>query len=226
MMQQTTTSMGINRNWIIAGISLIYFWYMYIKIFRSDEGYTSTGIDTSPKNILVAGSDGNATTIKFSDLYIPSKTIIMWWDNEIPPGWAECNGENGTPDLRERFPIALDWAKDARASSVGTIGGTDQVILETKHLPSHSHTGTTDPAEWGATSKEASWGKATFPNSAGSHTHTFTVGYAGGTETTCSNDADCTRVNSAYRCSLETKTCIRPHNNIPPYYVLKFIMKL
>jgi len=29
----------------------------------------------------------------------------MWYGNlnNIPTGWALCNGENGTPDLRDRF---------------------------------------------------------------------------------------------------------------------------
>jgi microcystin-dependent protein len=200
---------------------------MWFNVFSSDqEGFNNSSIDTTPRRILFGDADGNVASRLFSDMYIPSKTVVMWFSNDIPPGWAECNGENGTPDLRERFPIALDLAKDAKASNVGATGGTAQVMLETKHLPSHAHSGTTDSAEWGATSKEASWGEATFPASSGSHTHTFTIENAGGTNTSCNSDADCTRVNTAYRCSSETKTCMRPHNNIPPYYVLKFIMKL
>lgn len=34
------------------------------------------------------------------------KGMILMWSgqiNEIPTGWALCNGENGTPDLRDRF---------------------------------------------------------------------------------------------------------------------------
>jgi len=32
--------------------------------------------------------------------------FIAWWYgalNNIPVGWALCNGENGTPDLRDKF---------------------------------------------------------------------------------------------------------------------------
>jgi Concanavalin A-like lectin/glucanases superfamily len=36
--------------------------------------------------------------------------IVMWSGkiNEIPSGWALCNGQNGTPDLRSRFIMGTD----------------------------------------------------------------------------------------------------------------------
>src|SRR5690606_19276216 len=48
---------------------------------------------------------------------VPAGTIVMWHGNNIPAGWAECNGTNGTPDLRGRFIVAAGQA------SVTTVPG-------------------------------------------------------------------------------------------------------
>ena len=33
--------------------------------------------------------------------------ILPFFGNNIPSGWAECNGSNGTPDLRDRFIMGI-----------------------------------------------------------------------------------------------------------------------
>jgi len=52
----------------------------------------------------------------------------------IPDGWALCDGNNGTPDLRDRFIVA-----SGGQYTLGATGGTDSVTLATTNLPSHSH---------------------------------------------------------------------------------------
>lgn len=41
---------------------------------------------------------------------VPKGAIVMWaGDPAHPPeGWAVCNGYNGTPDMRARFPVGVD----------------------------------------------------------------------------------------------------------------------
>lgn len=41
---------------------------------------------------------------------VPTGVIIMWSgdENNIPEGYAICNGDNGTPDLRSRFIVGKD----------------------------------------------------------------------------------------------------------------------
>ena len=58
---------------------------------------------------------------------IPCGSIIMWTGDidNVPTGWALCDGTGGTPDLNDRFPRGT-----TNAASVGTTGGSD----------SHSHT--------------------------------------------------------------------------------------
>lgn len=64
---------------------------------------------------------------------IPKGGIIMWSGavNQIPDGWALCNGTNGTPDLRDRFIVG--------AGSGYIVGSKSSDVTGTINL-SHSHT--------------------------------------------------------------------------------------
>jgi microcystin-dependent protein len=62
----------------------------------------------------------------------------MWTrTDEIPEGWVECDGTNGTPDLRGYI---LSGKTDTGIfSTLNSNVGNNTTILETKHLPQHSH---------------------------------------------------------------------------------------
>ncbi len=62
---------------------------------------------------------------------IPSGGIIIWSgaSNAIPSGWYLCNGQNSTPDLRNRFIVGA-----GSGYSVGNTGGSADATLV-----SHSH---------------------------------------------------------------------------------------
>lgn len=53
-------------------------------------------------------------------------------------GWALCNGQNGTADLRERFLVGMNPAANDY-SEPGKTGGAAQVQLSTEQLPTHTH---------------------------------------------------------------------------------------
>lgn len=67
---------------------------------------------------------------------VPIGGIILWSGarNAIPTGWALCNGQNGTPDLRDRFIIGAGLAY-----TVGATGGEETVTLTGKQMPAHTH---------------------------------------------------------------------------------------
>ena len=67
---------------------------------------------------------------------IPSGIITMWsgLSTAIPTGWVLCDGNNGTPDLRNRFIVGA-----GSEYVVGSVGGEATHILTTDQLPSHSH---------------------------------------------------------------------------------------
>ena len=67
---------------------------------------------------------------------IPHGLIAMWSGvfDEIPSGWALCDGNNGTPDLRDRFIVGA-----GAKYSVGDVGGSDSVTLTANQMPRHNH---------------------------------------------------------------------------------------
>src|SRR5690606_24439652 len=88
---------------------------------------------------------------------VSMKGVIVMWSgsaDNIPEGWALCDGTDGTPDLRDRFIVGAGGEY-----AVGATGGAKEVTLTTAQMPKHSHTGST--------------------NSAGAHTHTGTTNTAG-----------------------------------------------
>ncbi|MBL8002404.1 MAG: hypothetical protein JNL05_10620 [Flavobacteriales bacterium] len=64
-------------------------------------------------------------------------------------GWAVCNGQNGTPDMRGMVPVGATNVPDAGAGALyagvanltnpGDKGGADQVVLDEDQLPAHTH---------------------------------------------------------------------------------------
>jgi len=60
-----------------------------------------TTASTADLNTITGLSTPNGAAL------IPPGGIIMWSGGiaSIPAGWALCNGQNGTPDLRDRFVV-------------------------------------------------------------------------------------------------------------------------
>ena len=67
---------------------------------------------------------------------IPAGVIVMWSGTAIaiPSGWALCNGQNGTPDLRDRFVVGA-----GSSYAVGAKGGEASHTLTVEEMPRHSH---------------------------------------------------------------------------------------
>ena len=67
---------------------------------------------------------------------VPQGTIIPWYGNlnNIPDGFALCNGQNGTPDLRDKFLVGA-----GSGYNLGNTGGTNTVTLTVAQMPSHNH---------------------------------------------------------------------------------------
>lgn len=67
---------------------------------------------------------------------LPPGGVIMWSGaaDKIPTGWALCNGQSGTPDLRDRFIVGAGGEY-----AVGATGGEKLHLLTVAEMPSHSH---------------------------------------------------------------------------------------
>ena len=58
---------------------------------------------------------------------------MMYNGSTAPSGWAICNGQNGTPDLRNRFIVGTG------AYNLGNTGGANSVTLTATQMPNHAH---------------------------------------------------------------------------------------
>lgn len=140
---------------------------------------------------------------------IPSGCIILWSgaSGSIPATYYLCDGNNGTPDLRNRFIVGA-----GDSYSVNQTGGSADAIVV-----SHTHTATsvvTDPG----------------------HTHTYDAGNTeGSTNQFDANPAGTIDVYEYTTNSATTGITVATTNastgtsgtnaNLPPYYALCYIMK-
>ena len=64
----------------------------------------------------------------------PSGLIMIWSGAivDIPPGWVLCDGNNGTPDLRDRFLVG--------AGSTYAVGASGGNLTHTHSFTSDGHT--------------------------------------------------------------------------------------
>ncbi|HAH20142.1 MAG TPA: hypothetical protein DCL49_04465 [Candidatus Omnitrophica bacterium] len=155
---------------------------------------------------------------------IPAGVILMWSGTivSIPSGWVLCDGNNGTPDLRDKFIVGA--RQDSGGQAMTNISGSltksgGSALISIANLPSHSH---------GLFSAST--------NSAGAHSHiievwegglasppttlisaisyanynTRTTSAAGAHSHTLSGNTDSTGSSAVYT---------------QPYYTLAFIMK-
>ena len=201
-----------------------------------DLGNNRIRLIPAPTHVSEAGTPVNKALLQhMEDHLVPPGAILMWSGaiNDIPVGWALCDGSNGTPDLRDRFIVGAGGSYN-----VGNTGGASSVTLNTSQIPPHSHSGST--------------------SSAGSHTHSaspyvinskFRKFMASETELTKLFNPDFgamdglsfyephstigdLQINMAsagshsHSVSIESAGGGQSHENRPPYYALCFIMKL
>ena len=135
---------------------------------------------------------------------IPIGVINMWSGaiNEIPIGWALCDGTNGTPNLKGRFIVGYD-SGDSDYNQIGKADGAKTVTLTEAQIPSHTHDlddydadgpGTLDANGYYLQGK----GKFYYANPAGG--------------------------NLKGKNHVKSKGGGQSHENRPPYYTLAYIM--
>lgn len=120
------------------------------------------------------GSQPQAFVPHASERAMPAGTIVMWSGRveDIPTGWALCDGTKGTPNLLDRFVMSIPSSN----ATPGTYGGSHEVTLTTQHLPAHTHAATSASAgthNHVATSADAGAHNHSGTTSTnGEHTHT------------------------------------------------------
>ena len=149
-----------------------------------------------------------------SQASIPSGLIAIWSGavGSVPSGWYLCNGQNGTPDLRDSFILGA-----GNTYAVGATGGSKDSIVV-----SHTHTATststvTDPGH--AHSSGNGYNFATYGGGGGVGTSGSSLGTISTTSTASTGITVATSTTNA------TTGVSGTNANMPPYYALAYIMK-
>ena len=176
---------------------------------------------------------------------LPIGLIIMFKGdfNNLPRDWAFCDGNNGTPNLRNRFILGTNTITDNRAGGQkeSTLSKHTHTVSKTNDVDGHTHN--VDYAlKWGSnesgdhhhgaskagderihlatvgyTDQWFNWGSDHFITSKnGAHNHDVTIP---------KTDSDDTAAHT-HVVSISESTGGKDDGNLPPYYSLAYIMKV
>jgi hypothetical protein len=223
---------AVNRNKIAANEVMFANIQQIGGITNSVMGYTTANTNVQALKIvgdMIANSTITSDKLAAGVGQMPSGGIIMWSGatNNIPAGWALCNGSNGTPNLMDRFIIGAgsSYATGATGGSAShshtaTGGAVQNHTLNISQIPAHAH-GISDPGHTHGVAGYAGIGGGNRINSA--------VICCGASDRTTSSTTGIS-VNNAGGTQAHTHGFTQPTissiTTIPPYYALAFIMKL
>lgn len=186
----------------------------------------------APNNGDVLAWNGTTSTWEPTNA-MPCGSIVMWTGASVPSGWALCDGSSSTPDLRGQFLMGATVIGD-----VGNTGGS----------PSHSHTVDSHTHSIPALLGSGSNGTASFTGTTGSNTTGITASVqSGGTEIQSGSgyssavditdnghdhslNINITDVDVSITTSADNTGSASPgtdsQSNLPPYYVVAYIMRV
>ena len=165
--------------------------------------------------ILPAISGANLTGI---EAFVQGM-IILWYGNtgNVPNGFALCDGNNGTPDLRNRFVVG---AGDTYNPD-NTGGSKDAVVVQHNHgASSSSSSSVSDPGHFHTTENYVARSNYAEPRN-------FGVGTDGNLNSTGNTNSKTTgiTVSTSTTTNINDEGVSGTDKNLPPYYALCYIMK-
>jgi len=192
-------------------IAICLFIIIIIIVLFSDNDYEHMDTLGSDNRIVVNDASGNLDSIDANKILVPKGLIAMWSGDTVPSGWNLCDGNAGKdvnglriPDLRGRFVVMVNLQANPSPNK-----DSANAVLNTYSMGSiggeQLHTLTENEML---------------------HKHDTNV-----TRLCRSSGGSCDIVGGADATkltSLDPKIDIppTPHNNLPPYYALAFIIKV
>ena len=166
------------------------------------------------------------TTGKLPQSIIPTtltKGMIMMWygaSNNVPNGWAICDGKNGTPNLTDRFIVGA-----GNSYSLGALGGINTVTLDANQMPSHTHV-ISGNGSGDVIGSFRTW--KCDPQTTGCFSQTDVGEICNSKDSGPDNGwrVDLKASNLATNMKVANSGGNQAHENRPPYYALFYIMKL
>lgn len=155
----------------------------------------------------------------------PAGVIVLWSGSigSIPAGWVLCNGNNGTPDLRDRFIVGAGstYAVDASGGSLTTgnpsVTDTGPTSLTVANLPAHDHfVSNTETVYTNTALTNSNYIKRGGGASGALEVYTLSGSATAPTVGLTSQTGSGTG---------HTHTLAHTHTSTPPYYALCYIMK-
>lgn len=194
---------------ILLYIIILIILFLFIIFFVSHQSYE--GNITYYENLTPLSNEAvqdiaslyNKNTLIVSNLDVtqssnimPKGVIVAWSGEKVPNGWALCDGTQGSPDLRGRFILGAGQGNNLTIRNLGQSGGEENHLLTINEIPSHQH--------------------QTYAGNLNDYTNCWCSCACTG-RSGLSSDAERTSTTTGGG---------QAHNNMPPFYVLSFIMKL
>ncbi|GLR15576.1 phage baseplate protein [Portibacter lacus] len=166
------------------------------------------------------------TDLGWETIGTPKGGIIMWRGTTAPTGWAICDGNNGTPDLRGRFIVGTgnSGIGGTTTYALNATGGEQTVTLTTSQLPAHTHGSGTLTTDDSGSHSHGLGSRGVVLSCVGCNSGNVADG------STDDSDISGTKQGGNHSHDVTGNTGSagtgNAHENRPPYYALAYIMKL